>query len=317
MPLTSKFRHLLKSWLTAPLIGSSKENGKIVKEIPTKGVPQGSIIGPICCNFVLDGLQDHMEQAFEKSVYRLTDKEITFLTKKLETNPTYKRINPSVKLFCMRYVDDILIFGKFSWDQSRSLQSALETFLIDRGLKIKDSISKTFIAFKPGTSFKYLNFKFVFPNIKASKLNHGRFTKRKVTPTTAGWISMSRKNRSVPFIIIDPDRYIRIKSTLREQLSRKNIPLSVGIMIEKLNQILRGAMNYYSVTETIRRQVSPLNNFIHKRFYKYLLSKYSSKPKVYTYIKKNFIVKSHFISLEGKTLLNIKNIRPYGGRHLP
>jgi retron-type reverse transcriptase len=97
--LASKYRHLLKSWLTAPLIESPKENNIIVKEIPTKGVPQRSIIGPICCNFVLDGLQDHMEQALEKSVYRLTDKEITFLTKKLGTNLTYKRINPFVKLF--------------------------------------------------------------------------------------------------------------------------------------------------------------------------------------------------------------------------
>jgi hypothetical protein len=60
-----------------------------------------------------------------------------------------------------------------------------------------------------------------------------------------------------------------------------------------------------------------LNCFIHKIFYKYLLSKYSSKPKVYTYIKKNFIVRSHFTSSEEKTLLNIKNIRPHGGRPLP
>lgn len=108
--------------------------------------------------------------------------------------------------------------------------------------------------------------------------------------------------------MINPDRYSEIKSTLREQLSRKNIPLSVEIMIDKLNQILRGSMNFYLVTDTIRKQVSPLSNFIHKKFYKYLLSKYSSKPKVYNYIK-NFMVRNRFISLEGKILFNFKNIR--------
>jgi len=49
---------------------------------------------------------------------------------------------------------------------------------------------------------------------------------------------MSRSNRSLPIIIIDPDRYARIKLILREQLSRKNTPLSIRTMIEKLNQIL-------------------------------------------------------------------------------
>jgi hypothetical protein len=159
VPLSSKYKRLLKSWLTAPLITASTPLSKIIKEMPTRGVLQKSFIGLICCNFVCDGLQDHMEQALKQSVFRFTEKEITFLTKKLGTNSTYKRINHPVKVFCMRYVDDILVFGKFSWCQARSLQSALEIFLIGRGLKIKDSRSKTFIAFKPGTSFKYLGFK--------------------------------------------------------------------------------------------------------------------------------------------------------------
>lgn len=119
--LTSKYSYLLKPWLTAPLIGSFKKDGRIVKEISTKGVPQSSFIGPICCNFVFDGLQNNMEQALEKLVYRLTDKEITFLTKKFGTNFTYKKINSHVKLFCLRYADDIFLFSKFSWDQSKSL----------------------------------------------------------------------------------------------------------------------------------------------------------------------------------------------------
>jgi len=298
VPLTSKYSYLLNSWFDTHITGPSVENGKIVTEIPMKNVLQSSIIGSMFCNFVFDGLQDHMEQAVRKWVYRLT----------------YKKINFPVKLFCLRYVDDIFIFGKFSWDQLKFLQSVLASFLTNRGLKIKNFINKIVMTFKPGISFKYLGFKFLFPYIKVSKLDRGKFTKQKFTHTTDSWKNMSRSNRSLPIIIIDPDRYARIKLILREQLSRKNTPLSIRTMIEKLNQILWGAMSYYLFTKTIRKQISPLNNFIHKKFYKYLLSKYSSKPKVYTYTKKNFIVKNNFTSSERKTLLVIKNIRLHSGK---
>lgn len=181
VPFSSKYKCLLKLWLIV-----FEERGNVIKRVPTKSVSMGFIVELICCNFVFDGLQDHMEQALQKSVSRLTGNEIIFLTKKLGTSSVYHKINHPVKVFCMRYIDDICVFGKFSRCQAKFLQSALEIFLIDRGLKMKDFNSKVFITYRPGKSFKYLGFKFVFPHIRAFKLNHGRFTKQKITPTMRG-----------------------------------------------------------------------------------------------------------------------------------
>jgi len=64
------------------------------------------------------------------------------------------------------------------------LQSVLASFLTNRGLKIKNFINKIVMTFKPGISFKYLGFKFLFPYIKVSKLDRGKFTKQKFTHTT-------------------------------------------------------------------------------------------------------------------------------------
>jgi hypothetical protein len=52
-----------------------------------------------------------------------------------------------------------------------------------------------------------------------------------------------------------------------------------------------------------------LNNLLHKLFYKYLLRKYSSTPKIYSYIKINFIDQNRFTA-KNKVLLRVTDIKP-------
>jgi hypothetical protein len=61
VPIVNKYRFLLKAWLYAPIYGTSSVNhSNIVKIIPKFGIPQGSIIGSLTCNFVLDGLEEFL-----------------------------------------------------------------------------------------------------------------------------------------------------------------------------------------------------------------------------------------------------------------
>jgi len=81
---------------------------------------------------------------------------------------------------CLRYADDIFIFGLADRSTMVKINLELINFLNSRGLTVnstKDNVK----VFCPGNSFKYLGFKFVFPDYKNNepKLNKGRFTKYK------------------------------------------------------------------------------------------------------------------------------------------
>lgn len=57
-PITNKYLFLLKTWLKAPIVGpESMDSKKIIRLEPLSGVPQGSIIGPIISNIVLNSLE--------------------------------------------------------------------------------------------------------------------------------------------------------------------------------------------------------------------------------------------------------------------
>jgi hypothetical protein len=87
-------------------------------------------------------------------------------------------------------------------------------------------------------------------------------------------------------------------------------------MIYYLNIMIRGFLNYFNITSTISSQILPINDLLHKLFYKYLLRKFSSKPKIYTYIKKNFKDGNRFSS-KSKILLRVNDVKPLESVALP
>ena len=72
---------------------------------------------------------------------------------------------------------------------------------------------------------------------------------------------------------------------------------------------LKDFLNYYNLTVTIKKQLLSINNLLHKLFYKYLLRKFSSVPKIYRFIKTNFIDQNRFKD-ENKVLLRVTDINP-------
>jgi len=308
VPLASKYLYLIKCWATCTIIGSETKGGKDIKFKPTRGVPQGSIIGPMICNIVLDGLQDFIQDNLPAR-YERSKEELGYMEYKLGEKPSSSNSHTYLQVFCVRYADDILILGKCLKLHVKKIQSLLTTFLSQRGLEIKNASMFQGRRFKPGTSFDYLGFTFKYPNLDSASFDKGKYTKFEFNPMSVASGTFSRYSRSGPYLLVKNSSLKKLKNSLGVQLSKKNGYLSVQTMIDKVNTILRGFLNYYNLTATTKKQLLPINNLLHKLFYKYLLRKFSSVPKIYSFIKTNFIDQNRFIA-ENKVLLRVTDISP-------
>jgi hypothetical protein len=59
-------------------------------------------------------------------------------------------------------------------------------------------------------------------------------------------------------------------------------------MIGYLNNVMIDSLKRYNISFIVVRPFFLLNSLLHKLFYKYLLRKYSSLPKIYSYIRTYF-----------------------------
>ena len=174
------------------------------------------------------------------------------------------------------------------------MQNLLIEFLNRRGLEIKNSSVFQGKRFKPGSSIKYLGFSFKYPNLNKASFDRGKYAKLEFSPMSIANKTFTRYSRSGPYLLIQKQYMKKLKDSLKIQLNRKNSYLLVEIVIDQVNTILRGALNYYNVTATTKKQLLPLNGLLHKLFYKYLLRKFSSTPKIYFFIRTNFVSQNRF-----------------------
>ena len=214
-----------------------------------------------------------------------------------------------IKLFCIRHAHDILILAKCLKAHMRKIQELLVTFLNKISLSIKNPSIFQGRLFKPGSSFEYLGFKFVYPNMNKSSFDKGKFTKIRYTPMSVAAGEATSYSRSGPYLLAQNRSLDNIKTKLKTQLNATNSYLPPNVMIDKLNSILRRALNYYNLTGTITNQLLPLNNLLHRVFYKYLLRRYSSKPKIHTFIREKFRKDKRF-SAGNKVLLKVTDVKP-------
>jgi len=309
VPLANKYLFFIKRWATNFIIGPENRGGKNIRFKPTSGVPQGSIIGPMICNIVLDGLQDFVQDNLP-SRYTKSKKELDYVKFKTGKEPTKSVSRSYLQVFCVRYADDILILSKCAKSHVKKIQHLLVEFLNRRGLEIKNFSVFQGKRFKPGSSIEYLGFKFKYPNLNQSSFDKGKYTKLGFNPMSVADGTFSRYSRSGPYLLIQNRRLKKLKDSLKIQLNRKNSYLPVEVMIDQVNAILRGALNYYNLTSSTKNQLLPLNDLLHKLFYKYLLRKFSSKPKIYTFIRTNFRNQNRFVS-KSKVLLRVGDVNPF------
>lgn len=319
-PITQKYKFLICAWLRGKVYGKKEPNSLVDTSWYSKrGVPQGSVIGPACCNCVLDGL-DKVIQFFPKTKYEVNIKMASKWLRELENggkkNPAYDRVSKirkfNAEVHCVRFVDDIFIFGFMDWRQLIIIQKKLQHFLRERGLSIKDKGKFQGKLFKPGVSFDYLGFCVVFPR-KTEQILSGKFTKLQRAPWSFRLNRRITYLNSGVFLMISDNSKKKHKLDLKRFLTRSAIPKSIKSIIEGLNSLIRGFCNYFHIDGSITLQMKSFDFYMRKRLKKLLISKYQSKPKTMTYVKTLFFENGK-IRTDGAILLEHKQTRPYGGR---
>lgn len=235
----------------APIYGpKAVECTNFVKIVQKKGVPQGSVISPLICNIVLDGLENYVLNSLSYQ-YFFNSEEIKSISNEFE-NVKLQQVNCFQKYFknkvkVYRYVDVVLIIGKGSYEQFLGISKRLVVFLAERGLIIK--LSEDFVQiFCPGASFKYLGFQFQFANFNDSKINKGKYTRYCAT----NFFSVIRNFHFTKFysgllIIIRGKSYKYILLSFRCLFMRNKILFPVEILIKKYNKWLNSVVNYFGL----------------------------------------------------------------------
>lgn len=266
------------------------------KNIPfkfKKGLSQGSMIGFMICNIVLDGLQDFIQDNLPVR-YRRSKKELKYIKYKLGEKSSSPTSHAFLRVFCVRYVDDILILGKCLKLHVKKIQKLLVIFLSQRGLEIKNALMFQGKCFKPGASFDYLGFTFKYPKSDLISFNKEKYTKTQFNLISVGDGKLLKHSKSGLCLLIKSICVKKLKNFLRVRLCKKNSNFSVKTMVGQVNAILKSFLNYYNLTTATKKQWLSIKNLLHKLFYKYLLRKFSSVPKIYSFIKINFINQNCF-----------------------
>jgi len=173
----------------------------------------------------------------------------------------------------IRYTDDFIVTGKSKRFLEEKIKPAVEKFLAERGLTL--SGEKTIIA--------YITDGFTFLGQTFRK--HGR--KLHITPSRGGVLALVRK---------------------LGMLIRKHASAPIPSLIKKLNQILRGWVNYHRhvvSSETFSR----IDTYVFEQLWRMLRNRHPRKSKNWLFMKYwKASGKKHIFSVLAKTKKNSKRV---------
>jgi transposase-like protein len=321
-PITKKYKFLLRSWLRAKVYGQKTKNCVFPTSfILNKGVPQGSIIGPNCCNAVLDGLEKTLKTTLPKNARIEINASFRKHALKVHKKQSIKDLNdrtrkPYVNVETIRYADDIVVIAKASYEQTSKLVGVLKNFLRHRGLELKTpDNNQFFFTFKPNTSFNYLGFTIFFPNFKKTIFKRGKFTKFRASPSNL--VDQRRYDyyRASIFISILRYKITDQLTKIRQILHRKNSNKELSIIIAKLNEQVKGFSNYFNLSKQCRVQLSKLDHLTRRLLMKLLCMKYKSKRRTRQFIYENFVNRGTF-QYKNCSLLKYVDVRLFKFRDI-
>ena len=280
--------------MKAPIIGpkSAEKNSKIITTIPVKGVSQGTRIGLFFCNLVLDGLESFLIKPFffkSNKKFRLPNNDFGGFWSKTGQSLLQPNVHKDIKIYSLRYLEELFIFGKCSLEQLKVIQLQLISFLKQKSVSVKGLDKFLGKIFNCGTKFNFLGFKFLFPHFNKELINQGKYTRLRYSPVQVENNAISAYKRSGPIMLIQPCILKCFFNRVKNVLSPKNTSTSVASRIIKLNLIIQEFYNYFAISATCRAQLKRLGFMLFTQFKKFLIRKYRSANKIRTYVfKKHF-----------------------------
>lgn len=265
---------------------------------------------------MLDGLEEFLLKDLPLR-YQFDDKKISRIRQQFgqEKVGQYKNYSdsPIVRVRVYRYADDILILGKASQEHCMSIYKRLVLFLKDRGLSLKGKEDLVEV-FLPEAKFEFLGFRFQFANYKNSKINRGKYTRYSFSEPfmVLRGFQMARYRDGL-FITIRPKSYKSMILKFKLLFARSRVGLPVETLIKDYNEWLTGVVTYFGITRSTRIQLMKLNHFAYFKFKKLLLRKFSSKPKLRTFLREKYFTSDYLVK-DGYTIqLKVQDVIPYGG----
>jgi group II intron reverse transcriptase/maturase len=249
-PFPRKHKLLLERWIKCIRIS---QDGK--KEKLSQGVPQGSILGPIICNFVLSTITKNF-----------------FADKNFPKNPTVtnmqgKTRNLQVKRFLLGYADDIII-KVINKDEAIYAVDKMSQILTQAGLTLNKEKSGIY-DHSQKCRFEWLGYTYVI--IPKDKITFSKLI-GKGQRLTRG---KQRVNQGVVMNYITDSNFLSTKKKLK-LLIKSTKHRNLFPVLKQTNSILRGIANYYSFGNNAQR-LDYLKHLVDRYFWRVLVEKYRYK----------------------------------------
>lgn len=249
-PFPLKYKDLLIRWIKCFRV---LESGNKIKM--RSGVPQGSVVGPIICNFTLAYLTNN----FFADPFFL--KNPALKNSKGNTRPI------QVNRFFLSYADDLMI-KVISKDEADYALKKLISELSKAGLKINSEKTHSYdLSIK--AKFDWLGYTFlVLPkeSLCYTKLvNRGeRFLR-----------GVNKKYTSVLLLYITNSNFTSIKKRLKKEIKKLKHE-HLFPLLQKVNSMLRGIAGYYGFA-AMGHRLDYLQHFVDRVFWRTLVEKFRYK----------------------------------------
>nr|YP_006072996.1 hypothetical protein NIHY_p01 [Nitella hyalina]AEH42861.1 hypothetical protein NhyaMp01 [Nitella hyalina] len=234
-------KDVLESWLKSGVM-----NG--VELAPTEvGTPQGGIISPLLCNIALNGLEHAVKTSVGRSDYQ----------KKLGSRP---------KVHTTRYADDFIITGVNEGLLTRQVRPAVEKFLDERNLKLKEAKTRI-IHIEEGVDFLGFNLR-----------RHPYRPELNKAPSRLD--KDNQKGKTVLIIRPSKNNVERLVGKIRKII----VPARpIEYIIRDLNPILRGWAEYFRISYHSVEVMGKLGHYIWTKMWIWARKRHSKKNAEWIY----------------------------------